>query len=147
MITERINAIHCSMLIYFYITRGQRSVYKAQRCYVVVFPDASEFPFFVSDLQSIRSLHCQNLSTSCVSLCFMMPSIDVGVEVPHDYLFFILIDSIHHNLGNAFKALYYFVLRVSVDWHIDYMKLCVTYFNSYAPSLIQQVLWMVDDVV
>ena len=147
MITEHIIAIHGLMLINFDITRGQRSVYKAQRCYVVVHPDASEFPSFISDLQSICSLHCQNLSTSCICLCFMMSSIDVSIKISHDYLFFVLIDSIHHKLRDSFKALYYFILRVCADWHVDYMELCIPYFNSYAPSLFQQVLWVVNDVM
>ena len=67
----------------------------------------------------------------------MVPSIDVSVEVPHDYLFFILIDSIHHNLGNSFKALYNFVLGIRADWHVDYMKLGIPYFYTDAPSLLQ----------
>ena len=76
-----------------------------------------------------------------------MSSIDVSIKISHDYLFLVLIDSIHHKLRDSFKVLYYFILGVCADWHVNYMDLCIPYFNSYAPSLFQKVLWMINDAM
>ena len=65
----------------------------------------------------------------------MMSPVDVSVEVSYDNLFFIVIDSIYYNLGDTFEALVNFILRICVNWHIDYMYLCIPYFDSYTPSL------------
>ena len=77
----------------------------------------------------------------------MVSAIYVSIEVSHDNLFLVLVNSVHYYLGYAFKTLVYFVLRLSVYRHVNYMELCVPYFNSYAPSLFQKVLWMVNDVM
>ena len=67
----------------------------------------------------------------------MMPSINVGVEIPNDDLFFILVDAVHQDLGKSFKALIYFIMGVRIDWHVYYVKLGILYFYPYTPSLFQ----------
>ena len=77
----------------------------------------------------------------------MMPSINMGVEIPHDDLFFILVDTIHQDLRKSFKALIYFIIGIRVDRHVYYVELCIPYFYPYTPSLFQQIVRVFNDGV